>query len=154
MLIQQRSIVSKMREVILLHNGAWTIYLGCGPLPVTVATRMITFRLGNLYKLPSFTTVTGRWPHPNHNNHLPNFLSRGSEAQAQLSLIQRLGGEDPKVIIYVYKYIYICTYSSLNHGYPGFFTLLIIKRRFSLSKSFPERVIVEISSLMTATGRV
>ena len=113
MLIQQRSIVSKMGEVILLHNGAWIIYLGCGPLPVTVTTRMITFRLGNLYRLPSFTTVTGRGPHPNHNNDLPNFLSRGSEARAQLSLTHRLGGEDPKVIIYVYKYVYIYIYVRL-----------------------------------------
>ena len=39
------------------------IYLGCGPLPVTVTTRIITFLVGDPYK-PSFPTVTGRGPHP------------------------------------------------------------------------------------------
>ena len=39
------------------------IYLGCGPLTVTVTTRIITFLVGNPYK-PSFTTVTVRGPHP------------------------------------------------------------------------------------------
>ncbi len=39
------------------------IYLGCGPLPVTVTTRIITFLVGDSYK-PSFATVTGRGPHP------------------------------------------------------------------------------------------
>ena len=127
----------------ITENGLYNyiyIYLGCGPLPVRVTTRMITFRLGNLYKLPSFTIVTGRGPHPNHiflwfiqlllaclasrtwdaspsHNDLPNFLLAGSEAQAQLSLTQRLGGEDPKVITYVYKYIYVYTYARI----PGLF---------------------------------
>ena len=41
------------------------IYLGCGPLPVTVTTRIITFLIGNPYK-PSLTTVTGRGPHPRY----------------------------------------------------------------------------------------
>ena len=39
------------------------IYIGCGPHPVTVTTRIITFLVGNPYK-PSFVTVTGRGPHP------------------------------------------------------------------------------------------
>ena len=33
--------------------------IGCGPLPVTVTTRIITFSIRDPYK-PSFTTVTGR----------------------------------------------------------------------------------------------
>ena len=32
-------------------------YLGCGPLPVAVTTRIIAFLIGNPYN-PSFTTVT------------------------------------------------------------------------------------------------
>ena len=39
------------------------VYVGCGPLPVTVTTRIITFLVGNPYK-PSFTTVTVRGPYP------------------------------------------------------------------------------------------
>ena len=39
------------------------IYLGCGPLPVTVTTRIIAYLVGDSYK-PSFATVTGRGPHP------------------------------------------------------------------------------------------
>ncbi len=35
--------------------------LGCGPLPVTVTTRIIAFLIGNPYK-PAFATVTGRGP--------------------------------------------------------------------------------------------
>ena len=38
------------------------IYIGCGPLTVTMTTGIITFLIGNPYK-PSFTTVTGRGPH-------------------------------------------------------------------------------------------
>ena len=37
--------------------------LGCGPLTVTVTTRIITFFVGDPYK-PSFTTVTVRGPYP------------------------------------------------------------------------------------------
>ena len=39
------------------------LYFGCGPLTVTVTTKIITFLMGNPYK-PSFTTVTVRGPHP------------------------------------------------------------------------------------------
>ena len=35
------------------------VYFGCGPLPVTVTTRNITYLVGDSYK-PSFATVTGR----------------------------------------------------------------------------------------------
>ena len=38
-------------------------HLGYGPFPVTVTTWIITFFIGDPYK-PSFTTVTGRGPHP------------------------------------------------------------------------------------------
>ena len=41
------------------------LYFGCGPLTVTVTTKIITFLIGNPYK-PSFTTVTVRGPHPNY----------------------------------------------------------------------------------------
>ena len=41
------------------------IYIGCGPLTVTVTTRIITFLVGDPYK-PSFTTVTVRGPHPTY----------------------------------------------------------------------------------------
>ena len=54
-----------------IKNGGWTsrdllihgLYLWCGPLPVTVTTRIITFLFGDPYK-SSFTTVTGRGPAP------------------------------------------------------------------------------------------
>ena len=42
-----------------LLSNVFTSYLGCGPLTVTVTTRIITFLIGNPYK-PSFTTVTVR----------------------------------------------------------------------------------------------
>ncbi len=42
-----------------------TVCLGCGPLPVTVTTRIITFLIGNPYN-PSFTTVTVRGPYPKY----------------------------------------------------------------------------------------
>ena len=38
-------------------------YIGCGPLTVTVTTRIMTFLVGDPYK-PSFTTVTVRGPYP------------------------------------------------------------------------------------------
>ena len=38
-------------------------YLGCGPLPATVTTRIATNSVGDPYK-PSFATVTERGPHP------------------------------------------------------------------------------------------
>ena len=41
------------------------VLVGCGPLPVTVTTRIITFLEGDPYK-PSFPTVTGRGPHPRY----------------------------------------------------------------------------------------
>ena len=41
------------------------VYLGCGPLTVTVTTRIITFLVGDPYK-PSFITVTVRGPYPRY----------------------------------------------------------------------------------------
>ena len=46
-------------------NWKMLVYIGCGPLPVTVTTRNITFLVGDPYK-PSFTTATGRGPHPRY----------------------------------------------------------------------------------------
>ena len=43
--------------------------VGCGPLPITVTTRIITFLVGDSYK-PSFATVTGRGPHPKNVHFL------------------------------------------------------------------------------------
>ena len=48
--------------------GTHGIYLGYGPFPVTVTTRIITFLVGNPYK-PLFATVTGKGPHP---TYIPN----------------------------------------------------------------------------------
>ena len=50
-------------SVIMENEGLRLGYLRCGPLPVTVTTRIITFSVGDPYK-PSFSTVTGRGPHP------------------------------------------------------------------------------------------
>ncbi len=44
-------------------------YFGCGPLTVTVTTRIITFLVGDPYK-PSFTTVTVRGPYPMYTLHI------------------------------------------------------------------------------------
>ena len=56
-----------MREHMTSHNSDTLvnaiIYLGCGPLTVTVTTRSIIFLVGDPYK-PSFATVTVRGPHP------------------------------------------------------------------------------------------
>ena len=43
----------------------YLVYFGCGPLTVTVTTRIVTFLVGDPYK-PSFPTVTGRGPHPRY----------------------------------------------------------------------------------------
>ena len=58
----------------LLHNEGCTrvffcslvLFIGYGPLTVTVTTRIITFLVGNPYK-PSFATVTVRGPHPSYS---------------------------------------------------------------------------------------
>ena len=52
-------------KINILNFMNYMLYFGCGPLPVTVTTRIITFLVGNPYK-PSFTTVTGRGPHPSY----------------------------------------------------------------------------------------
>ena len=41
------------------------LYIGCGPLPVAVTARIITFLVGNPYK-PLFATVTGKGPHSSY----------------------------------------------------------------------------------------
>ena len=46
----------------LIQEGILDLAVGCGPLPVTVTTRIITFLIGNPYK-PSFAPVTGRGAH-------------------------------------------------------------------------------------------
>ena len=52
------------------------VYIGCGPLTVTVTTRIITFLAGDSYK-PSFATVTGRGPYPMYTSiHLYHKISR------------------------------------------------------------------------------
>ena len=50
---------------VYLFVSCWksAVYLGCGPFPVTVTTRIATFLVGNPYK-PSFTTVTGKGATP------------------------------------------------------------------------------------------
>ena len=56
---------SNQKRPLRMNSGGWIsiVYLGCGPLPVTVTTRIVTFLVGNPYK-PSFATVTGRGQHP------------------------------------------------------------------------------------------
>ena len=49
------------------------IYFGCGPLPVTVTTRIIAYLVGDSYK-PSFATVTGRGPHPRYTQVVLNCM--------------------------------------------------------------------------------
>ena len=56
----------------------FNIFLGCGPLTVTVTTRIIPFLVGNPYK-PSFPTVTVRGPRPTYfNQYLPEKPARAS----------------------------------------------------------------------------
>ena len=65
------------------YCGLLTIFqicFGCGPLPVTVTTRIITFLIGNPYK-PSFATVTGRGPHPVRFQVVTFFLGGGEFVQ-------------------------------------------------------------------------
>ena len=53
---------SPLRKGFAVRN----VSFGCGPLTVTVTTKIIiTFFIGNPYK-PSFTTVTVRGPHPTY----------------------------------------------------------------------------------------
>jgi len=42
------------------------IFLGYGPFPLTVTTRILPFLVGNPYK-PLFATVTGKGPHPRYS---------------------------------------------------------------------------------------
>ena len=55
------SVIPHRRRVQMI----W-LFIGCGPLTVTVTTRIIPFLVGNPYK-PSFPTVTVRGPHPNYS---------------------------------------------------------------------------------------
>ena len=57
-----KSLATAEKDGKLSMLDAIYIYIGCGPLPVTV-TRIVTCLIGNPYK-PSFATVTGRGPHP------------------------------------------------------------------------------------------
>ena len=50
---------------ILAQGFYFKVYIGCGPLTVTVTTRIITFLVGDPYK-PSFATVTGKGPPPRY----------------------------------------------------------------------------------------
>ena len=52
-------------------------YLGCGPLTVTVTTRIITFLVGDPYK-PSFPTVTGRGPYPRDTTIHKSMISKNT----------------------------------------------------------------------------
>jgi len=54
----------KIRNVSILE----ALYLGCGPFPVTVTTKIITFSVGEACK-PLFTTVTGKGPNPTYVQH-------------------------------------------------------------------------------------
>ena len=45
-----------------------TVSIGCGPLPVTVTNRIMTFLVGDPYK-PPFPTVTGRGPRPKYTSY-------------------------------------------------------------------------------------
>ncbi len=60
--------VSQMFQLFPV-SAVLNIYLGCGPLPVTVTTRIITFSVGDPYK-PSFTTgiLGGAHPHPRYTS--------------------------------------------------------------------------------------
>ena len=59
----------------LNHQQYDMVYVGCGPLTVTVTTRIITFLVGDPYK-PSFPTVTVRGPHPRYMGMLRTCLSQ------------------------------------------------------------------------------
>ena len=41
------------------------LYIGYGPFPITVKTRIFPFLVGNPYK-PLFATVAGKGPHPSY----------------------------------------------------------------------------------------
>ena len=60
--------VSQMFQLFPV-SAVLNTYLGCGPLPVTVTTRIITFSVGDPYK-PSFTTgiLGGAHPHPRYTS--------------------------------------------------------------------------------------
>ncbi len=49
------------------------VSLGCGPLTVTVTTRIITFLVGDPYK-PSFPTVTVRGSYPRYHHKLLGWI--------------------------------------------------------------------------------
>ena len=66
-LLSKLPFISKQYGMVIKPNKG--VYIGYGPLPVTVKTRIITFLVGNPYK-PSFATATGRGPHPIYINPL------------------------------------------------------------------------------------
>ena len=64
-------VVSKVVGQCKIKLWEKVVYLGCGPLTVTVTTRIITFLVGDPYK-PSFTTVPVRGPpqvYPRNSDH-------------------------------------------------------------------------------------
>ena len=61
-----------------MHLVYIVIYVGCGPLTVTVTTRIVTFLVGNPYK-PSLATVTGWGVDPSYICTNYRFLKTKSE---------------------------------------------------------------------------
>ena len=53
-----------------LEADVWKVSFGCGPLTVTVTTKIITFLVGDPYK-PLFPTVKVRGPHPRYPTVTP-----------------------------------------------------------------------------------
>ncbi len=89
------------------------IHIGCGPLPATLTTRIITGLVGDSYK-PSFTTG----------------ILRGGHTQ-----------EKTNIYIYIYVYIYIYTYI-YNYIYRyiiiyKYFQRLCCKSYFHIKSTIP-----------------
>ena len=61
------------------------VYIRCGPLPVTVTTRIITFLVEESYT-SLFATVTGRGPHPKYINNIIIYIYMQHAGQVDLPI--------------------------------------------------------------------
>ena len=83
---------------MMFRTSQGGICFGCGPLPVTVTTRIITFLVGNPYK-PSFATVTGRGPHPRYVSFLERQFSVLGKMMSCEKLLGGVHGSDRENIV-------------------------------------------------------
>ena len=90
----------KIRNVSILE----ALYLGCGPFPVTVTTKIITFSVGEACK-PSFTTVTGKGPNPTWSSNRGNKKIKLGISTKRTPRSQAIPGEALQDILWITMFL-------------------------------------------------